>query len=208
MKASRTRHGWVHMFTTHRPTLTLQLHNFDLSRTSRTALLRGNWQDFNWHDSSRGPSAIAELLVTLDWVRICPPEGSFISVAGNGCWKIFDFWLVIPAPFSIVLFAVAYFLDFVEDLPTERENYPHVWKSYPFSDCTVLVGPRKFPAYSVPLSAIPAVWSCVDPCELLKLWTWLSGIIMAHRVETGHTFCVDINLDKSMLFGVSAVLIV
>ena len=26
-------------------------------------MLRGNWQDFNWHDASRGPSAIAELLV-------------------------------------------------------------------------------------------------------------------------------------------------
>ena len=29
-----------------------------------SALLRGNWQDFNWHDASRRPSAIAELLVT------------------------------------------------------------------------------------------------------------------------------------------------
>jgi len=28
-----------------------------------SALLRGNWQNFNWHDASRGPSAIAELLV-------------------------------------------------------------------------------------------------------------------------------------------------
>jgi len=25
----------------------------------------GNWQDFNWHDASRGPSAIAEFLVQL-----------------------------------------------------------------------------------------------------------------------------------------------
>jgi len=65
MKATRTRHGWVHMFTTHRPTLTLQLHNLDLFRTCRTALLRGNCQDFNWHDASRGPSAIAALLVRL-----------------------------------------------------------------------------------------------------------------------------------------------
>jgi len=59
MKATRTRHGWV-------PTLSLQLHNFDLFRTCRTrvsALLRGNRQDFNWHDASHGPSAIAELLV-------------------------------------------------------------------------------------------------------------------------------------------------
>ena len=67
MKATRTRHGWLHMFTTHRPTLTLQLHNFDFFRTCRTALLHGNWQDFNWHDASRGPSAIAELLVLSIW---------------------------------------------------------------------------------------------------------------------------------------------
>ena len=53
------------MFTTHRPTLTLQLHNYDLFRTCRNALLRGSWQDFNWHDASRGPSAIAELLVYI-----------------------------------------------------------------------------------------------------------------------------------------------
>ena len=37
MKATRMRHGWVHMFIIHRPTLTLQLHNFDLFRTSRTS---------------------------------------------------------------------------------------------------------------------------------------------------------------------------
>ena len=32
------------------------------------ALLRGNWQYFNWHDASRGPSAIAELLVGTDCI--------------------------------------------------------------------------------------------------------------------------------------------
>jgi len=65
-KPTRSRHGWVHMFITHCPTVTLQLHNFDFFRTCRTsssALLRGNWQDFSWHDASRGPSAIAELFV-------------------------------------------------------------------------------------------------------------------------------------------------
>jgi len=35
MKATWMRHGWVHMFITHRPTLTMQLHNFDLFRTCR-----------------------------------------------------------------------------------------------------------------------------------------------------------------------------
>ena len=29
-------------------------------------ILRGNWQDFNSHDASRGPSAIAELLVSFN----------------------------------------------------------------------------------------------------------------------------------------------
>ena len=37
MKATRTRHRWVHMFITHRPTLTLQHQNFDLFRTCRTS---------------------------------------------------------------------------------------------------------------------------------------------------------------------------
>jgi len=36
-EATRSRHGWVHMFITHRPTVTLQLHNFDLFRTCRTS---------------------------------------------------------------------------------------------------------------------------------------------------------------------------
>ena len=28
---------------------------------------RGNWQDFNWHNASRGPSAIAEFLVSINF---------------------------------------------------------------------------------------------------------------------------------------------
>ena len=35
--ATPTHHGWVHMFITHRPTLTLQPHNFDLFRTCHTS---------------------------------------------------------------------------------------------------------------------------------------------------------------------------
>jgi len=60
------RHGWVHMFITHLPTLTLPLHNFDLFRTCRTSsFCTVAWQlaNFKWHDASRGPSVIAELLV-------------------------------------------------------------------------------------------------------------------------------------------------
>jgi len=37
MEATRSHRGWVHMFITHWPTVTLQLHNFDLFRTCRTS---------------------------------------------------------------------------------------------------------------------------------------------------------------------------
>ena len=37
VEATRSRHGWVHMFITHCHTLTLQLHNFDLFRSCRTS---------------------------------------------------------------------------------------------------------------------------------------------------------------------------
>jgi len=64
-KATRSRHGWVHTFITHCPTVTLQLHNFYLFRTCRTSsFCTVAWQlaNFNRHDALRGPSAIAELL--------------------------------------------------------------------------------------------------------------------------------------------------
>jgi len=34
----------------------------------RTAVQQYCWQDFNWHNASRGSSAIAELLVWLIWI--------------------------------------------------------------------------------------------------------------------------------------------
>jgi len=37
MEATRSHQGWVHMFITHRPNITLQLYNFDLFRTCRTS---------------------------------------------------------------------------------------------------------------------------------------------------------------------------
>jgi len=90
-KRLRTRHDWVHMFTTHRPTLTLQLHNFDLFRTCRTALLRGSWQDFNWHHASRGPSTIAELLV-----KILMGTGRWMDstclMSPTWCWRCILLW--------------------------------------------------------------------------------------------------------------------
>jgi len=44
MKTTRTRHGWVHMFITHRPTLTVQLHNFDLFRTCTSSFCTVAWR--------------------------------------------------------------------------------------------------------------------------------------------------------------------
>ena len=51
---------------THCLRLSLQLHTIHLVSTCRISsfcTVACNWQDFNWHDASRGPSAIAELLV-------------------------------------------------------------------------------------------------------------------------------------------------
>ena len=62
------------MSITHCLQLNLQLHNFDLFRSQDlSALLGGNWQDFNRHDASRGPSAIADLLVSsiYETVSLC-----------------------------------------------------------------------------------------------------------------------------------------
>ena len=44
MEATRSRHGWVHMFIIHRPTVTLQLHNFDLFRTCTSSFCTVAWQ--------------------------------------------------------------------------------------------------------------------------------------------------------------------
>ena len=55
-----------------------------------SALLRGNWQDFNWHDASHGPSAIAELLLYLSgagWPRLSwkrPINGCSSGGGGGG----------------------------------------------------------------------------------------------------------------------------
>ena len=44
MEATRSRHGWVHMFITHQPTVTFQLYNFDLFRTCTSSFCTVAWQ--------------------------------------------------------------------------------------------------------------------------------------------------------------------
>jgi len=99
MEATRSHHGWVHMFITHRPTVTLQLHNFDLFRTcltSNSVLLRGNWQHFNWHDASRSPSAIAERLVSPWYATLAQHMPvQFLSDLSM------EYWLVMTSQYSM-----------------------------------------------------------------------------------------------------------
>ena len=85
MKATRMRHGSVHMFITHRPTLTLQFHDFDLFRTCRTSsFCTVAWQlaRFQLTERNRGPSAIAELLVDAGrWPHVCGKRLSYGRVS-------------------------------------------------------------------------------------------------------------------------------
>ena len=53
-----------------------------------SALLRGNWQDFNWHEASSGPSAIAELLVTnVQCMRQSVSSNSVRDPLERGNWQ-------------------------------------------------------------------------------------------------------------------------
>ena len=73
MKATRTLHGWVHMFITHRSTLTLQLHNFDLFRTCRTnSFCTVAWQLARFHLTRR---------IGDSWASCIKPLNRHISAA-------------------------------------------------------------------------------------------------------------------------------
>ena len=73
-QATRTRHGWVHMFITHRPTLTLQLHNFDLFRNCRTSCFcTVAWQLARFQLTLRIARYLGDSWAscTLNWPPIC-----------------------------------------------------------------------------------------------------------------------------------------
>jgi len=57
-----------------------------------SALLRGSWQDFNWHDASRGPSAIAKLLVEFYTLYNISAKANAIDtsnfVHGSAMWSL------------------------------------------------------------------------------------------------------------------------
>jgi len=77
MEATRSRHGWVHTFITHRPTLTLQLHNFDLFRTCRTSsFCTVGWQLARFQLTRRIARSLGDsgafCRPTIHCVFICP----------------------------------------------------------------------------------------------------------------------------------------
>jgi len=66
IEATRSRHGWVHMFIIYRPTVSLLLHNFDLFRTCRSSFCTVAWQ-------------LARFQLTLRIARSLSDELSFLS---------------------------------------------------------------------------------------------------------------------------------
>ena len=80
MEATRSRHGWGHMFITHRPTLTLQLHNFDLSRTSRTSIFcTVAWQLARFQLTRRIARSLGD-----SWASCC----IFADLRANSQWRL------------------------------------------------------------------------------------------------------------------------
>ena len=80
MEATRSRHGWVHMFITHRPTLTLQLHNFDLFRTCRTSIFcTVVWQLARFQLTRRIAWSLGD-----SWASCC----IFADLRANSQWRL------------------------------------------------------------------------------------------------------------------------
>ena len=70
MNVTRSRHGWVHMFITHRPSLKLQLHNFDFFRTCRrSSLCTVAWQLARFQLTRRITRSLGDSWAS--WLYIC-----------------------------------------------------------------------------------------------------------------------------------------
>ena len=81
MKATRMRHGWVHMFITHRPTLTLQLHKFDLFKTCRTSsFCTVAWQLTRFQLTRRIARYLADSWASCSDISV--PQGSAFRIWG------------------------------------------------------------------------------------------------------------------------------
>jgi len=64
-------------FTTRLSTIMLYLHYYDLLYNLFLQLC-SSWQDLDWHSASRGPSAVAELLVKILWSVKCSGISAWI----------------------------------------------------------------------------------------------------------------------------------
>jgi len=95
VEATRLRHGWVHRFITHRPTVTLQLPNFDLFRTCRTSsFCTVAWQQARFQLTRRiarslGDSWASFLVPIFEWIQ---PTYIFCLLLSTAQW--------VPSPFS------------------------------------------------------------------------------------------------------------
>ena len=98
MEATRSRHGWVHMFITHCPTVTLQLHNFDLFRTCRTfSFCTVAWQLARFQLTRRIARSLGDSGAScrpnsgISWTFACDSSNSFFSFLSSH--------FVYPSPF-------------------------------------------------------------------------------------------------------------
>ena len=96
MEATRSRHGWVHMFVTHRPSVTLQLHNFDLLRTCRTgSFCTVVWQLARFQLTRRIARSLGDSWVfcssswsiehKLQWIEDFSTRGLLLCKCDGGC---------------------------------------------------------------------------------------------------------------------------
>jgi len=95
VKGTQTRHGLVHMFITHWPTLTLQLHNFDLFRTCRTdSFCTVAWQLARFQLTRRIARSLGDSWVSCWYQRFFPADiyiltysTMFVWDAGHFIWQ-------------------------------------------------------------------------------------------------------------------------
>ena len=98
MDASRSRHGWVHMFISHRPTLTLHSSNFITSICRTSIFCTVAWQLARFQltrriarslgDSWASCSIFADLRANSQW-RLPRKKSRHIHSSGRVCRRFF-----------------------------------------------------------------------------------------------------------------------
>jgi len=136
MEATRSRHGWVQMFITHRPTVILQLHNFDLFRTCRTSCFYTvAWQLARFQLTRRiarslGDSwaSYSQLSKVADFnpprLHLTPPLGVTLVEFRRDLWHRKTRVPELPCGFVCVILCVAVLVEhrLVTDTDTDRHR--------------------------------------------------------------------------------------